>query len=525
MKRFNPLLLCLWLGSVFSEASAQAPVHNSLPAAGSVVFLDFDGHTVSGTAWNWNGPIVCGSAGLSSAQITEVYNRVAEDFRPFQLNVTTDSAKFLAAPLTKRYRLILTTSSSWYGNAGGVAMIGSFSWGDDTPGFVFTELLNFNTSNIGKAASHEIGHALGLYHQVVYDQQCSQVAEYNPGVGQGATSWAPIMGVTYYRSMTGWHNGPNPYGCQNLQDELQLITQSGLGFRADDFSSDLRHPANAGFSGNTMHISGVIERPDDVDYFKFNLNGDMMFTLNALPFVATPENGGSNLDLSISLYDRKRALIAVYNPEEILYAVIDTLLSRGTYFIGVEGVGNINAPDYSCLGSYTLQATTRSASREMPGINLRVTEGRMHELTWEFINIAEMDQLFVEYSRDGKSFFLLTELPPGTSSFRHDGGSREIMYRVGLRSAQSAPVYSNKVIAKPVTERPGLIGNMVKGSLVMRLPENVEYVITDLQGKTYMRGKFPGGQHTLALPNMRPGLYLLQFHSAAGVHTEKFMVQ
>ena len=78
---------------------AQVPVMSSYPSASAVLFLDFDGHTVTGTSWNYAGPIVCNGSGLDNTKIIEIFNRVAEDYRPFNLNVTTDSTKYLAAPV------------------------------------------------------------------------------------------------------------------------------------------------------------------------------------------------------------------------------------------------------------------------------------------------------------------------------------------------------------------------------------------------------------------------------------------
>src|SRR5919205_2791630 len=80
---------------------AQSPILNSYPSASAVIFLDFDGHTVNNTSWNYNGAIYCSPSGLNNTQITEVFNRVAEDYRPFNINITTDSTKYLAAPVTK----------------------------------------------------------------------------------------------------------------------------------------------------------------------------------------------------------------------------------------------------------------------------------------------------------------------------------------------------------------------------------------------------------------------------------------
>src|SRR6266404_4854796 len=172
MKNLIQACLMLLLCASAKIASSQVPILDSYPSATPVIFLDFDGHTVSGTSWNVSGPIYCGASGLNSSQITEVFNRVAEDYRPFTVNVTNDSTKYLSAPANKRMRVIITVTSSWYGPAGGVSFVNSFTWGDNTPCFVFSALLGYNTKNIGEASSHEAGHTLGLRHQSVYDANC-----------------------------------------------------------------------------------------------------------------------------------------------------------------------------------------------------------------------------------------------------------------------------------------------------------------------------------------------------------------
>lgn len=202
MKNFYPyLLICLFAGFV-QKSFAQVPKLSSLPSAAATIFLDFDGHLVQGTSWNSSGDFQCNSANLDATQITEIFNRIAEDYRPFNINITTDSSVYDAAPTVQRSRVVLTTSSSWYGLAGGVAFTNSFTWGDNTPCFVFTALLNYNIKFIAEAASHEAGHTLGLNHQSSYDAVCNKTAEYNVGVGSGEIGWAPIMGVGYYRNQT-----------------------------------------------------------------------------------------------------------------------------------------------------------------------------------------------------------------------------------------------------------------------------------------------------------------------------------
>ena len=71
------IVLMLLISSFVGKT--QVPILNSYPSASAVLFLDFDGHTVAGTSWNYNGPIECGGSGLNTTQITEVFNRVAED--------------------------------------------------------------------------------------------------------------------------------------------------------------------------------------------------------------------------------------------------------------------------------------------------------------------------------------------------------------------------------------------------------------------------------------------------------------
>src|SRR5688572_2455457 len=112
---FSILLVAL----ISVKAHTQLPALSSYPGSPATIFLDFDGDYVAGTPWNWSGPIDAQPAGLSAGEITEIYKRVAEDFGIFNLNVTTDSTVFLAAPQTARIRVIITPTSSWYGSAGG----------------------------------------------------------------------------------------------------------------------------------------------------------------------------------------------------------------------------------------------------------------------------------------------------------------------------------------------------------------------------------------------------------------------
>ena len=84
--------------SVAIGTTAQVPLLNSYPSARATIFLDFDGQIVTGTSWNWSGAINAQPSGFSVDGMTQIFNRVAEDYRIFNINVTTDSTVFAAAP-------------------------------------------------------------------------------------------------------------------------------------------------------------------------------------------------------------------------------------------------------------------------------------------------------------------------------------------------------------------------------------------------------------------------------------------
>ena len=74
---------------------------HSRPGAPNVVFIDFDGHTISGTAWNGAEPsydaLPYNLEGTPSTfsttergRIVDIWHRVSEDLAPFDIDVTTE---------------------------------------------------------------------------------------------------------------------------------------------------------------------------------------------------------------------------------------------------------------------------------------------------------------------------------------------------------------------------------------------------------------------------------------------------
>ncbi|MGZ5134963.1 MAG: T9SS type A sorting domain-containing protein, partial [Flavitalea sp.] len=489
-----------------------------------------DGHTVTGTAWNYNGPIDCASSGLNNTQITAIFNRVAEDFRPFNVNVTTDSTKYLSAPANRRMRVINTITYEWYGSAGGVAFVNSFTWGDDSPCFVFTERLNYNPKNIAEACSHEAGHTLNLQHQSVYDASCQKTAEYHTGVGIGEIGWAPIMGAGYYQNMTLWNSGKSSMHCDSIQNDLTVITGSnGFGFRNDDHVSTFAGATPAPFISNHFDINGIITQSTDQDMITFTQAQNGRFQLSAVPYNVGTGNSGSNLDLQVSLYNSSQILLNVYNPGTLLSSVIDTLLNSGTYYLRIEGRGNVYAPNYASLGSYALTADFTVSTLPLRKLELSgELVGDQHMLHWIIDADENVTSQVLEVSTDGRNFTPLIQSGTNDRNYSYKPTlTTSVQYRLNVMFDNGHRYYSNIVQIRnnPVVTGPKLAGNVAGSNVTVHSPGAFSYSIFEMGGRMVSRGQLSNGINTVNTGALNKGLYIVRFSNGFEYWTEKFIRQ
>ena len=361
------------------EAAAPVPLAetfllHSNPGATKVIYLDFDGHTTSGTWWNqsFNGnqdfttPAYSfeGDSSFSDAELERIqfiWERVTEDYLPFEVDVTTEDPGEEA--LRRRnprdsdwgVRVVIGGSSyDWFDvGAGGVAYLNTFTNRKDIPAFVFPEQLgNGNEKYVAEAITHEAGHTLGLEH----DGDSSEA--YYEGHGSGPTGWAPIMGVGYYQELVQWSKGEYPDANQT-EDDLAIITSgNGFGYRGDDHGDAIASAdALDVISAVALAGEGIIEQNTDLDYFTFTT-----VDTGAIALTVDPFHRSANLDILATLYDDLGGVIATSNPAEELHADFGLIrLTAGTYYLSVEGTGKdplgAGYSDYGSLGYYAIALT------------------------------------------------------------------------------------------------------------------------------------------------------------------------
>ncbi len=358
---------------------AQTFTLHSRPGSPRVIYLDFNGQAVANTAWNssFTGGAAFTAepfdtdgvpASFSNAEqdvVQSVWQRVSEDYAVFDIDVTTQEpaadaiTRSSATDQAYGTRLVVTNTNSIYASCrcGGIAYVGTFDeyWNHAAyqPAFVFQRGVTSNPKYIAEAASHEVGHNLGLQHDGT-----STTGYYT---GQG--SWSPIMGASYYKAITQFSKGEYA-GANNLQDDFAVIQTNGGPLLADDYGNTAAAALNLG-APTTFATNGVISAATDVDAFKFT-TGAGTLSLTASPSAVSPD-----LDVKLTLLNAAGAVVTTVDPASAtvtydsasgLGATLSTVVTAGTYYVLVDGVGFGSASstgysDYGSVGRYTLTGT------------------------------------------------------------------------------------------------------------------------------------------------------------------------
>ncbi|GCE58707.1 bluetail domain-containing putative surface protein [Microcystis aeruginosa] len=400
-------------GSFDFTSISNAEVFNlsSNPFSSKTIYLDFDGYNTSATAWN--NPTLVGSSNVISSiaifsldsivstaysqseydAMKEIFRRVAADYAPFDVNVTTATPTIdkitRSSTSDSAYGTVVSIGnigSQWSG-AGGIAYVGIYDLVDTTnyykPALVFPSRLG-TAKNIAEAASHEAGHNLNLSH----DGQGS--TEYYAG-GGSSPGWAPIMGVGYSKQLTQFSRGQYSNATNTENDFLQ-IRGEGIGRYVEGTpNTDLASAQtitldSTGYGGAFEWITLASDDGNtgiDYDYFKFtapaagsvniSVNNALIFSKDGTNFIGEDLPAGyGNLHLDAQILNASGGVLADWNNNalvDVTGLTYSGLVAGQNYFVKVGP--NSTLPDQSfgettwgSLGAYALriQADTKSIS-------------------------------------------------------------------------------------------------------------------------------------------------------------------
>ncbi len=412
-----------------SPGGTGVPACSSRPTATSVLYLDFEGGSLTSAFWNAGRTVTYAAAGLTNAQMLTLWSHLSEDYRPFNVNVTTDRTKYTAASAGRRMRIVLTTTQ-WSTLRTGFAAIGSFPaaggyWANrdsvktnsgfdsNTPenppsnglapypvGFVnsamafptdivcwgftvgfydtgYTETAS--TQNFGRMIAHELGHTFGLMH----DSRAATVspplayANYYPGHGTSPNDWSAMMGGNY-SSLAQWSKGEYANAVNNgfttLQDDIAIIgsgvSGGGSGLLDDDGKGDtIATAAVLNVVGGAVSDGGTIYTGTDVDCFRITV-----VTPTPLKLTIAPTAADGNLDAYAELQNASGTVLASANDGASRNAVIDVTssLAAGSYYLFVRGTavgtGATGWTRYGNLGQYSISGSVLGANNS-PQIN------------------------------------------------------------------------------------------------------------------------------------------------------------
>jgi hypothetical protein len=365
------------------DVAMGLPMLDSNPGATATLYLNFTGNFVRDWWWNNSDGTQTHFANVTTpafdmdgdatkfstaeqASIREIFNRVAEDYSPFNINVSTH----YYGALGDRQALEVAIGGrpgDWLGGgASGISSIGSFT--DSAPNIVFAfagdivwwannggqdwegRPLDIETAT-ATTISHEAGHGFGLRHHAEYDANGVKTNDY----AKGTSEWTPIMGNNLSSDRAIWTYAADDRGVNSMEDDVSILagTNNGFGFRRDDhgattLTATAMTPVYSPSILAPIYTStGIIESGLDRDMFKFTLSATTSVQLRM-----DPAHDGPNLRARFELMTSSGYLASAPPAWTASQQIINITLNPGTYYLRVSTYGSSELGQYS-VGVYT----------------------------------------------------------------------------------------------------------------------------------------------------------------------------
>ena len=282
--------------------------------------------------------------------ILDAWAHVAEDYAPFNINVTTVHPGFG----NLEYRLLVGDDGKERQSSPTSGWLGGNDDEDPVDGFVYTECSCFSTggnygAQIGTTASHESGHAFGLSHKGDYVWDLGGIKKTNT-YSTGDSFFTPIMGSNLETDRTIWTQSiisTGPFTSISGDDDIGELTEK-LGLRADDHPHAFWANTDIGDLNSPLITDGLIENTSDLDIFRFDVvqPGVVNLDLRAADI-------GGNLDATLQLirFEGLVEELASDAPEAVTSASISEFLMPGTYYAIVGSQATYTGD----IGRYTLR--------------------------------------------------------------------------------------------------------------------------------------------------------------------------